>query len=381
MSLTQLKIRNFRNIPTADLSLAPGANLFYGDNAQGKTAVLEAVAYLATSTSHRTRRDEELIRWGEQATFVSGRLEEPEGTEQVIEYGLSLEGKQIKVDGNPLRKVGDLYGIAQVVLFVPEDLDIINGSPSERRRFIDQTLAQVDKQHIARLQKYQQALRNRNYLLKRYQDRPVDPAEMETWDRQLIDSGVPVIEARQKALRKLHVTLTKAYHEMSGASESLALRYAGTIQPDEEQSLGAAFSERLVGGLDKDRQQGSTSAGPHRDDLHFILEGHNLRTFGSQGQRRTAALALRLAEMQYLEEETGQKPLLLVDDVIYEMDEGRRQRFLEAIDAGGQSLVTATDIEHLGGLAQRAKLFYVQSGLIEESTGADKTSSQTENLK
>ena len=165
MPITHLKVRSFRNLASLDLDLAEGVNLFYGENAQGKTAVLESVCYLATSTSHRTRKDEELIQWGQPAAYTQAEL--TGGEVEKLEFGLSREGKQVKVDGEMLKKIGDLYGLLRVVLFVPEDLEIVNGGPAARRRFLDQTLAQVDKQHIPHLQKYQHVLRSRNQLLKR----------------------------------------------------------------------------------------------------------------------------------------------------------------------------------------------------------------------
>jgi len=364
MPLTRLKIRNFRNLAAIDLELAPGINLFFGPNAQGKSALLETVGYLATSTSHRTRRDEEIIRWEEAAAYAKGVLDDDE--DNTLEFGLSREGKQVKVGGGVLKRICDLYGRLRVVLFVPEDLEIVSGSPTTRRRFIDLTIAQVDPRHITQLQKVQHILRARNQLLKRAQSKRGIPDEMEIWDEQLVQAATPVIRTRQTATREIAEGLKRFHNRITEERETLSLSYHSTVVPVEGQSLETAFNERLIGARDRDIQNGSTSIGPHRDDLEFALEGRDLRAFGSQGQRRTGVLALRLAEIEWLKQKTGQDPVLLLDDVIYEMDEKRRQHFFEQIDRGGQVLITATEIEHLAPLAPRAKLFEVKAGALKE---------------
>jgi DNA replication and repair protein RecF len=365
MPITHLKVRNFRNLASLDLDLAEGVNLFYGENAQGKTAVLESVCYLATSTSHRTRKDEELIQWGQPAAYTQAEL--TDGEVEKLEFGLSREGKQVKVDGEMLKKIGDLYGLLRVVLFVPEDLEIVNGGPAARRRFLDQTLAQVDKQHIPHLQKYQHVLRSRNQLLKRAEGKKLDPVEMDIWDGQLVEAAIPIEQARQQAVRELAGDLSEFYGRMTGGREDLHMRYIASVTPEEGQSLEQAYSERLAATRHRDLQQGSTSAGPHRDDLLFLLEGKDLRAYGSQGQRRTSVLALRLAELEWLRRKTGQHPLMLLDDVIYEMDEGRREHFFEEISRGGQVLITATEVEHLAPLVTKAKIFEVQNGVVKQA--------------
>jgi len=364
MYLSRLKIRNFRNLASVDLELSPGVNLFFGPNAQGKTAILEAVSYLGTSTSHRTRRDEELIRWNEPAAYTRGTLDGDE--ERTLEFGLDRDGKQVKVGGVVLKRIRDLYGQLRVVLFVPEDLEIVSGSPSERRRFIDLTLAQVQPEHITRLQKYQQILRSRNQLLKRAEGRRFDPDELEIWDNQLVEAALPVFEARQEAVRELGQDLERFHRRMTDERERLEIRYLCCVAPEEDRTLRQAYGERLVAARDRDLLQGSTSLGPHRDDLQFLVDGKDLRTFGSQGQRRTSVLALRLAELEWLREKTGQHPVMLLDDVIYEMDEGRRRHFFEEIERGGQVLITATEVEHLAPLAPKAKLYNVSNGNVIE---------------
>lgn len=362
MALNHLKIRNFRNLTSIDLDLDPGVNLFHGANAQGKTAILEAVNYLATSTSQRTRKDVEMIRWGEMAAYgcVQAGGEPP----LQLEFGLGRDSKQFKVDGEVLKRISDLYGRLRVVLFVPEDLEIVSGSPSERRRFIDLTAAQVGPRHIGHLQKYQQCLKSRNQLLKRAQVRRPDPVEMEIWDAQLAEAAIPVIETRRETVREISSALERFYGRLTEGREKLHLRYLCSTPEEQGLPLRESILSRLAASTERDIQNGSTSPGPHRDDLGFVLDGRDLRTFGSQGQRRSSVLALRLAELQWLREKTGQHPVMLIDDVIYEMDETRRNHFFEEIGRGGQVLITATEIGHLGDLAETARLFRVEEGMV-----------------
>ncbi len=364
MFLSRLKIRNFRNLAAVDLELSPGVNLFFGTNAQGKTALLEAVGYLGTSTSHRTRRDEEMIRWKESAAYVCGVLAGEQ--EKTLEFGLSRDSKQVKVEGVVLKRIRDLYGQLRVVLFVPEDLEIVGGSPSERRRFIDLTLAQIEPEHISRLQEYQRILRSRNQLLKRAEGRRFDPDEMEIWDNQLAQAAGPICDARQRAVRELAEDLERFHLRMTDGRERLKVAYRCSVELRDERTLEQSLAEHLVAARDRDLQQGSTSVGPHRDDLQFVVDGRDLRVFGSQGQRRTGVLALRLAELDWLQRKTGQHPVMLLDDVIYEMDESRRRHFFEAIEQGGQVLITATELEHLAPLVPGAKLFQVIGGEIQQ---------------
>ena len=367
MIITSLRIRNFRNLTSVDLELSPGINLFFGRNAQGKTAILEAVAYLATSTSHRAGKDEEMIRWEQPAAFVSGQVQ-TEVEELTLEFGLSFQGKQVKVGGQVLKRIRDLYGLLRVVLFVPEDLEIIGGGPSERRRFLDLMISQLEPDHITRLQRYQQVIRSRNQLLKQAEKRRLDPVEIETWDVQLIETAIPVIETRMRAIVQLTGVLEEFGKKITSGRETLRARYQLSVQPAEGQTLQTAFEERLVASRLNDIKQGATSFGPHRDDIQFILNGKDLRKFGSQGQRRTAALALRLAEFHWLRENTDSQPVMLLDDVIYEMDEGRRNLFFEQIGQAGQVLITATEPEHLAPLVPRSRLFRVDQGRVQDSS-------------
>ncbi len=363
-NLSSLRVRNFRNIEAADLEFFPGVNVLVGKNAQGKTNLLEAILYLATSTTPRTRRKEDLVRRGEKTAFVSGLV--IDGTEETrIEFGLERQAKRIKVNGNTLSRVQDLYGQMRVVFFAPEDLEIIGGSPAERRRFLDMGLSQVEPETISLLLKYDRAVKQRNNLLRRAFSRPnrsVEPREIDVWDEQCAKLGAKVICKRHRTLLEIAPLVSAAYERLAG--HGLTAEYVGDVWDADEGECEKLLAENLLARRDADRQNGATSVGPHRDDLRFRVEDKVLRSFGSQGERRTAALALRLAEVEFQRLKTGSSPILLIDDVIYEMDPVRRGRFLDSLHREGQIIFTVTDLSALGPLAESSRVFRVDEGRI-----------------
>lgn len=366
MFLRSLKVLNFRNLAHLVLAFDPGVNVLLGSNAQGKTSLLEAILFLATCTSHRTFREQELIRTGAATAYVGGEVVLPQGEITRLEVGFGAEGKQVKVDGAPLPRLGQLYGRLRVALMAPEDLEIVAGGPRLRRKFLDLAIAQCDPPHIERLQEYNRALRQRNAFLRRSDPFALDEAELRGWDEQLISTAVPPVLARRALAAALALEASERYRALAG-SETLTLRYLPDLGPEalEPDSDVAALCRRvLLAARSRDVARGQTGRGPHRDDFALEVAARPLRVYGSQGQRRTASLALRLAEAAVIARRTGQAPLLLIDDVIYEMDAGRRARFLDMIDRGAQVFVTATQLDPLGPLAERAKIFRVDGGSI-----------------
>lgn len=363
MILSSLLARNFRVFSEINLAFEPGMQLFLGRNAQGKTSLIEAVLFLATSLSHRTCREDELIRWGETAAFLRGVTEGGEGG-RVIECGLEKKRKAIKIDGKPLTRVGDLYGYLRTVLFAPEDLAIVGGSPLDRRRFLDMAIAQLDPGYIPLLHLYRRALRHRNQLLKRLQTARGDagPRELEAWDQPFVEYAAQVVHRRVGTLERL-APLVKRYYGGLADDGPLDITYSPRVDPDPE-AIRAYLLERLIRGRAAEIERGSTLSGPHRDDLLLGLAGKNLGLYGSQGQRRAAALALRLGEARLSFDATGEWPLLLIDDVVYEMDNTRRTRFWDRMETAGQLLVTATEREHLGAGVKPARVFRVENGSI-----------------
>jgi DNA replication and repair protein RecF len=366
MILTSFLVRNFRNIQEANLALSRGIHLFSGANAQGKTALVEAILFLATSTSHRTRREEELIRWGEEVAFLRGVIQHGEESES-IECGLEKRKKIIKIDKRTLPRVGDLYGHLRTVLFAPEDLQIIAGSPQERRRFLDMAIAQIDSAYIPLLQQFRRALNQRNRILKRLQltKNAEGMRELGIWDHTFLDYSTQVTRRRCEMTQVL-APLVRSFYESLAEEGPFSMKYSGGDEADE-----FIIRERLQNRLERIRQseieRGASLLGPHRDDLQFILADKNVSVFASQGQRRTTALALRLAEAKLSFEKTGARPLLLIDDVIYEMDNTRRGRFWEQVDQSGPLIVTATSREQLGPGLQLTSIFQVHNGEIHSS--------------
>lgn len=362
MILSSLLVRNFRLIQEISIPLQSGMQLFLGRNAQGKTSLIEAVQFLSTSTSHRTHREDELIRWGEKAAFLRGTVEGAES--HLLECGLEKNRKLIKIDGAPLPRVGDLYGRLRTVLFAPEDLYIVGGSPQERRRFLDMAIAQLDIQYIPLLQNYRRALRQRNQVLKQLQNRRTvaGEKELDIWDRPFWDYASQVMARRADTIRRIAPLLESHY---AGLADDGPLTASYPVSPDSGAAEIRAFlQERMQRIRNAEIERGSSQAGPHRDDVILELAGKNLAQFGSQGQRRTAALALRLAQAQLDKEWAGCWPLLLIDDVVHEMDNTRRARFWERIDPSGQIIATATDRDHLGVGLEPALIFKVDHGSI-----------------
>ena len=364
MQISALVIRNFRLIENAVLSLTPGIQLFLGDNAQGKTSLIEAIFFLSTSTSHRTRREEELIQWNCETAYLRGTVEQHERTE-TLECGLERQRKQIKADEKKLPRVGDLYGRLRTVLFAPEDLQIVSGSPQERRRFLDMAIAQVKPEYIHLLQQYRRVLRQRNQALKQIQIKGSSPAllsQVSIWNDPFIDLAAQIVQERAQALQSLSQAAENYYAGLADDGP-FQLRYAAAEVGDDG-SLADKLRDKLERSQQSEQERGSTQTGPHRDDLQCLLQGRPLASTGSQGQRRAAALALRLAESGYCREQTGDWPILLIDDVVYEMDNHRRTRFWQQVDTSGQLIVTATDREHLGASLEPSRVFGVSHGKI-----------------
>ncbi len=364
MEITSLLVRNFRMIPEIQLDLSSGIQLFLGANAQGKTSLIEAIHYLSTSTSHRTRKENELIRWNQETAYLRGDVLQQDGESLRIECGLEKQRKVIKVNGNTLERVGDLYGCLRTVLFAPEDLEIVAGSPQERRRFLDMAIAQLDRSYIPLLQKYRRVLRQRNQILKYIQAKPRESAspELAAWDEPFVELAAEIMLTRHQTLCELSPLVEKDYGFLAQEGP-LNITYSIRVEDDPE-SLKKKMRERLEHSRAAERERGITQIGPHRDDLIFQLEGHNLSQFGSQGQKRTAALALRLAEAKFAYKKVGDRPILLIDDVVYEMDNKRRARFWEALDMQGQLIVTATGREYLGVDLRPSRTFQVNNGEI-----------------
>lgn len=357
MLIKNLTLTNFRNYESCSFSPEPGINLIVGENAQGKTNLLEALFFCCFGRSHRTSREKELIAY--EAPFSLIRLEsERTGTDHELIVRLSREeGRKIKSDGLPLARIGELMGLLNCVLFAPEHLSIVKDGPAERRRFLDMELSQTYPAYFFLLQQYQRALRQRNMLLKSLREQPELRATLPVWNQQLASLGWKLMRYREVFCARLSSLSSQNHADISGGREQLTVQYHPDCPAQDESSLLHLIEE----GQQEDLRRLTSTHGPHRDEMALNLDGREIRAFGSQGQQRTAALAIKLSELDLIRSETGEWPILMLDDVMSELDERRQKYLLERI-LPVQTLVTTTTT---GTGWPRARRFEVFSGQIQ----------------
>ena len=375
MFLANVSLFDFRNYAELDLGLERSATVFFGGNAQGKTNLLEAVALTALTRSPRTQQAAELVRFGQQAARVTCGVQTDAGRDALevrimvnpSASGAARASRRFTVNGIH-RRARDMMGALRVVLFWPDDLQLIKGSGDGRRRFLNTLLSQVDAGHAGELNRYAHLLEQRNALLRAIREGRQSTDGLDYWTTALADSGATIMVERQRRLLELQ-PIAAAYHrELSDDRERLELRYRpagariGEAPPDlVSQQLKAAMSDAR----DEEIARGQTVVGPQRDDVEVWLEDHEARLFASQGQQRSAVLSLKLAELQYLADVTGEQPVLLLDDVMSELDPARRERLLAALQPGPQALITAADLNDLPrSILERAAVFRVERGTI-----------------
>lgn len=360
MRLVSLSLRNYRNYARLDLDLSPRLNLFLGQNAQGKTNLLEAVSLLALSSSQRARRESELVGGAGLEARVEA-IAERNGRE--VEMSIHLKvlagesdrtSKVIRVDGQPRRAV-DLPGELRATLFWPEDLNLVKGGPEYRRRFLNQMLVQVEKGYGRALAGYRRVLEQRNSLLKRIAAGSEPPSSLDVWDTELARHGELILDARRAAAAEMR-PLAAANHASIAAGETLDIVY---------ESPRTSLAIQLVGARAEDLRRGSTSVGPHRDDLRVEVAGTDARSFASQGQQRSAVVSLKLAEADLVEARSGERPILLLDDVLSELDGERRSALLARVGDRGQVIVTSVEAEPFpADLIERASVRCIASGEV-----------------
>lgn len=392
MHLRLLELEHFRNYTRLELMLEARCHLFYGRNAQGKTNLLEAIYYLATTKSPLASSDREIIAWdagSEPIPFarlrgVFQRQNQPieiEATLMIEEPAKAGQSprfrKQLRVNG-VLRRAMDVLGQVNAVLFTPQDIELVDGSPSARRRYLDETLCQVDGAYCRALSRYNRALSQRNALLKRIRDHQARPDELAYWDQQLVTFGAQILTRRRLAVSELDTYASQAHADLTAQSERLTLGYVSSLAERAQEIRGMAETElddpdavaavwrRTMTGLRREEiARGMTVMGPHRDDLSFAIGGHEAAAYGSRGQQRTAALALKMAEMRLMTHATGERPILLLDDVASELDSLRCQQLIEVIGAADQALVTTTNLGALPrALRDGARSWRIESGVV-----------------
>ena len=361
MHITRLELRQFRNYEEAELRPCEGVTVLYGNNAQGKTALLEAVVLSCTGRSHRTSRDKELIRWGQEAGRVFVQAEKRDGSHEVEMLLSTLRRKTVKVNGSALQRTGELMGHINGVLFAPEDLRMVKDGPAERRRFIDMELSQIKPSYYYALQHYAHALMQRNKLLRDIVMKPALSDMLEDWDAQLARYGAAIMRERQAFIARISASAHENHLEISGGQEDLEARYVPSLDMTGEEPAQALLKALRVA-RDVDIRRGTTSVGPHRDDLMLTLSGMDARIYGSQGQQRTTALSLKLAELDIMRQEIGEWPVLMLDDVMSELDPKRRRQLLGRLK-GVQTIVTCTDMSDLAD-AEIGAAWRIQNGTI-----------------
>ena len=380
MHLTSLALTNYRNYAQQEFELAPGAVLLLGENAQGKTNVLEAAMLLATGRSERASGDADLIAWNareETQPFarVAGEAQRASGDVSVEITVIGRPGakgmvasKRFKLNG-VAKRAADVVGSITAVLFTTDDMELVKGSPAGRRRYLDVMLTQADRAYFRALRSYGKVITQRNALLKNVYAGAAKRDELNYWDEELARDGATMLISRARAVAEVAVSAAELHARLSGEREDLGVRYeprfdwsADRLAAAEHEEVAAALKERLQATQMRDAAAGLTLTGPHRDDLSLTLGGEPAASFASRGQQRTAALALRLAEARLLRDRAGEQPILLLDDVLSELDESRRASVLDAIEAD-QMLITSPDPDRFPKkFVERAQVFTVTGG-------------------
>jgi DNA replication and repair protein RecF len=364
--LRALRLVNFRNYPDDSVILAPGLNVIVGDNAQGKTNLLEAISFAVTGSSPRTPNDSEVVRWGQDFTRTEARVSLDGGTsERAVAVGYAPgQKKRPTVDGAPAPSLTNYSaGGAGVraVTFFPDDIRVVKGAPADRREFLDLLLSSLRPSYARASIEYAKAVQQRNQLLKRIRDGFSSERTLATWDRKVVELGETVLKGREAAITPLESYFGASLRALYGP-EKAAIRYSYSAPLDE-------YAEALRGAHSADIERGTTSVGPHRDDFEVLLGGVNLTTFGSQGQQRLATLALKFAARDHVRDETGEDPILLYDDVMSELDERRREYLAGYFLESTQAVITTTNLDYFDEeILERSRVVRISGGAVSETT-------------
>ena len=364
MFIKSIELADYRNYDSLTIQFDKGTNILYGDNAQGKTNILEAIFVSATTKSHRGSKDKEIINFYKEEAHIRTYLEK-EGVETRIDMHLrKSKSKGIAIDGQKIKKAADLLGLCNVVFFSPEDLGIIKNGPSERRRFVDMELCQLDSLYLYNLNHYNKIVNQRNKLLKDMYMNPDLKETISIWDMQLVSYGSRIIERRSFFVEQLNEIINGIHKKLSGDKEELKIKY----EPDVEIEN---FEQKLRFNQDRDIRAKMTSVGPHRDDFSFLVGDIDIRKFGSQGQQRTAALSLKLSEIELVKKITQDTPVLLLDDVLSELDSNRQNYLLNNI-GDIQTIISCTGLEEfVNNRFEINRVFHVSKGCVTCMNGSE----------
>lgn len=371
MYLSELQLNHYRNYESVDVHFSPDTNVLIGENAQGKTNLLEAIYVLALARSHRTNTDRELIQWHEDFTKITGLVQRSAG-KTPLELVLSQKGKKAKVNHLEQAKLSQYIGQLNVVLFAPEDLNIVKGSPAVRRHFIDMEFGQMSSKYLYNISQYKSILKQRNQYLKQLQRRQAkDLVYLGVLSDQLAAYGAEVTVARRQFLQQMEKWAQKLHQEITKDREVLTFKYQSQI-PEEQldqsvEELYQQFQTLYEKQQTREVEQGTTLIGPHRDDVQFLVNDKDVQAFGSQGQQRTTALSVKLAEIDLMKAQTGEYPILLLDDVLSELDDLRQTHLLKTFQNKVQTFLTTTSLENVKKeIIATPRVFTVTNGVVTE---------------
>lgn len=357
MYIKSLDLKDYRNYSDLSIDFHNGVNILYGDNAQGKTNILEAIYLCSTTKSHKGSKDKEIIKLDKDESHIRMILERNHVSHKIDMHLKKNKPKGVAIDGIPIKKSSELFGIVNVVFFSPEDLNIIKNGPSERRRFIDLELCQLDKVYFYNLSNYNKIVSQRNNLLKQISFNKKLLDTLSIWDMQLVEYGIEVIKRRNSFIQQLNEIVYEIHSKLSGGKEELVIQYESNVSIEE-------FSNKLKNSLERDLALKITNVGPHRDDISFLNKSVDIKKFGSQGQQRTAALSLKLAEIGLVKQITNDKPILLLDDVLSELDRKRQNYLLNSI-YDIQTIITCTGLEEfISNRMNFDKIYRVVEGTV-----------------
>jgi DNA replication and repair protein RecF len=368
MKIRSLSLQHFRNYAEINLNFNHRINVFIGDNAQGKTNLLEAIYMVSLTKSHRLNNAKEIISWNEDRASITANITRKYGD---VSLGLefSTQGKKAKINGIEQKKLSDFIGNLNVVLFSPEDLDLIKGTPSTRRRFLDMEIAQIHPTYLYALNQYYKILNQRNNYLKnnKFNNDGQDHL-ISVWNEQLVKYAIKIMIKRQKFIFKLQHWAEQIHHGITAGIEKIQIKYNPSVILDasiDETMLFEQFMVKLNHSSEQEKIKGTTVIGPHRDDLTILINNRDAYRYGSQGQQRTAALSLKLAEIELIHEETGDYPVLLLDDVLSELDAYRQNQLIDLFQLKVQTFITATSVEGLQlSSLEDAVVYQVKNGSV-----------------
>jgi len=361
MYVKYLQLANFRNYKALNLELSKETNVFIGNNAQGKTNVLESIYYCSLGKSHRTSKDKELINWNEQEAYINAYVCK-ERLDKKIEVKIFKDGKKgVKVNSIKLSKIAELMGVLNAVIFSPEDLKIVKESPSFRRKFLDIELCKLNAKYYYNLVQYNKVLDERNSLLKKYNDKA--EAVIDVYDEQLSAFGSSIIKERIRYIDRLNIKGKIIHEDITSCNEVIEFKYLTCTE--DFSNIQSELKKNLIRNRKKDFERKITSVGPHRDDFSICINNVDTRSFGSQGQQRTSILTIKFASLEIIKDEIGEYPVLLLDDVLSELDLSRQKYILNSLK-NVQSIITCTGIENIKDyLDDNIKIFKVSDGKIE----------------